>query len=272
MRQREKLADQLAPRHIRLVLRLSSAGNSITLGLWYVGQNVQQTLKPMEMIMLRSIVALMAILISLAVSLPASADDWAHCRSGEPVRVMSGCTAIIDTKPDDVVALSQAYTLRGTAYIEREEVERAVSDFDRAISLNPNHAGAFLERGRAHEKQGRYALAKGDFEHAAKLFEETARPTTANPIAAVPPTVAKPEKVFKQKKRTTKPKSVKKKRVYKKKSVKKKKTKSKPKKTARKSKPKSKKKKKTAQKKKPPTVWKKVNKQLGCSIAGGFDC
>jgi hypothetical protein len=75
--------------------------------------------------------------VLLALSHPARADDWDDCRSEVPDRVMAGCTAVLEKherKDDD---LSDAHRRRGTWYIRRDMVDRAMADFDAAVRLAP---------------------------------------------------------------------------------------------------------------------------------------
>lgn len=217
--------------------------------------------------------------LALCLALPllsptgAMADGWAGCRSQDPTAAVSACTSLIEARRGKPADLAEAYTLRGAARIAQKDVSAGIADLDKAISLKADHAGAYLERGRAHETLGKYQLAKQDFNQAADLFEAeelrnsqtktNAVPVPSKPVVTAPPARAKPP-------------TIKKKRVYKKKTVKpkpkrkvtKKKSKSKKKKQAKKKKPK--KKKKTAKAK--PNVRAKVNSQINCSIAGGFNC
>ncbi|MEO1207277.1 MAG: tetratricopeptide repeat protein [Pseudomonadota bacterium] len=244
--------------------------------------------------------------VVLAHATAAQADSWAACRSQDPSRAIDSCSAIISANPDKsehlADHLADAYALRGIAHVANKDMARGLADLDKAISLKPNHAGAYLERGRAHEALGRYALAKQDFNQAARLFEAlelgNPQPSDANTTtslltpgdagevvqpgavtgdtpssSAIPLPSAKPNTYERQRVRTrpatkTRPKATKSKRSSTKKKRAKTKKKSTHKKTASKSKPR--KTKKTTKAK--PDVRQKVTKQINCSIAGGFDC
>ncbi|MEL7047360.1 MAG: hypothetical protein AAFO75_00105 [Pseudomonadota bacterium] len=120
-------------------------------------------------------------------------DDWADCRSGTFERVVPGCTAIIERAPAVMSSLAEAYYLRAIAYIPRGDVEKGLQDLNRALTAKPDFAKAFLERGRIHEKQGRYLLAKRDYEQAVAVFdaEEMNDPDSrANPSNAPETTLA----------------------------------------------------------------------------------
>ena len=56
-----------------------------------------------------------------------------------------------------------------TNYINRGEYNRAIADYDTAISLNPNSTTSFVNRGIAHVHQGRLKLALRDYQRAYDL-------------------------------------------------------------------------------------------------------
>jgi regulator of sirC expression with transglutaminase-like and TPR domain len=55
------------------------------------------------------------------------------------------------------------------SYQISNNLERAIADFDRAISLQPQHAMAFGARGLARLQQGQEAAAQRDFEQCLSL-------------------------------------------------------------------------------------------------------
>jgi tetratricopeptide (TPR) repeat protein len=55
------------------------------------------------------------------------------------------------------------YTHRGLAYLSKEDVDKALSDFDRAIKLRPTLALAFYLRGVTYRTAGNYDRAVNDF-------------------------------------------------------------------------------------------------------------
>ena len=59
-----------------------------------------------------------------------------------------------------------AYLGRGYASLKLNEYDAAVSDFDRALTIDPDAANALAWRGYAHEKRGRNDLALNDYESA----------------------------------------------------------------------------------------------------------
>jgi tetratricopeptide (TPR) repeat protein len=57
----------------------------------------------------------------------------------------------------------------GAKYYEQKEYEKAVSEFSKAIELNPNYANAYTSRGYAYDKMGNYEKAIADYIQAIKI-------------------------------------------------------------------------------------------------------
>jgi tetratricopeptide (TPR) repeat protein len=54
------------------------------------------------------------------------------------------------------------------------QYDKAISDYTKAIELNPKHADIYYSRGLAHNKMGQYDKAISDFTEAIKLKSKTA--------------------------------------------------------------------------------------------------
>jgi tetratricopeptide (TPR) repeat protein len=72
---------------------------------------------------------------------------------------------MIQRNPKDVVA----YHNRGDAYALKGDIDRAISDYTKAIELDPNYAPAYNNRGRAFTSKGDYARAVDDVTKAGEL-------------------------------------------------------------------------------------------------------
>src|SRR5258708_6372871 len=85
-------------------------------------------------------------IIAVAMAGPAAADDaQRECdrENGSPVRVIIACTKAI--KADSRTAW--AYFKRGNAHRLKDELDRAIADYDQAIALDPKNAAAYGNRG-----------------------------------------------------------------------------------------------------------------------------
>jgi tetratricopeptide (TPR) repeat protein len=60
-------------------------------------------------------------------------------------------------------AYTNAYNLRGLAYLEAGQMEKALEDFDQAIALDPRLASAYLNRGIVYNTRSMFARAIEDF-------------------------------------------------------------------------------------------------------------
>jgi tetratricopeptide (TPR) repeat protein len=81
-------------------------------------------------------------------------------------RAIADYTAAITMKPD----YAEAYNNRGFAYYLKGDAERAIADYTRAIELRPNYPRAYNSRGVAYMAHG-YGAAKAvpDFDRAIEL-------------------------------------------------------------------------------------------------------
>ena len=113
--------------------------------------------------MLRTVVVAAGLML---VSAAALADDKNDCLEGKDHDLrINGCSAIIQRNPKDVTAFHN----RGDAYGLKGDVDRAISEYDKAIALNPNYAPAYDSRGRAYTRKGDYTRAVADVTKAGEL-------------------------------------------------------------------------------------------------------
>lgn len=69
---------------------------------------------------------------------------------------------VIRLEPDDLT-LAEAYSGRGMTYSSKNEVDRAIQDYNTAIELNPDETGAYVHRGIAYWLKGSVDLAIPDY-------------------------------------------------------------------------------------------------------------
>ena len=96
----------------------------------------------------------------------AALADKSDCLDSEDheLRIL-GCAAMIRRNPKDVIA----YHNRGDAYGLKGDIDRAISDYTKAIELNPNYAPAYNSRARAYTRKGDYVRAVDDATKAGEL-------------------------------------------------------------------------------------------------------
>jgi len=94
--------------------------------------------------MYRMICAVTTLLVAVAVQ-PATADDPFTCSSFAPVtEEVLACSRLLAKGQND----AEAYEKRGNAYYIPGDYDRAISDFDQAIRVNPNDAFAYYGAAR----------------------------------------------------------------------------------------------------------------------------
>ncbi len=67
---------------------------------------------------------------------------------------------------------SAVYFSRGLAYFNKQSYTPAIADFDRVIELDPKEAMAYFKRGNALEKTGNFERALSDYQKAVELDPE----------------------------------------------------------------------------------------------------
>jgi lipoprotein NlpI len=101
-------------------------------------------------------------------SLPAIAEDDCHDLNGDAA--IAACTRDIKSgKWKGGHDLAIKYYNRGTEFDEKGDDDRAISDYNQAISLDPKYASAYNNRGNAYKNKGNYDRAIADYNEAIRL-------------------------------------------------------------------------------------------------------
>ena len=78
-----------------------------------------------------------------------------------------------DTLLNNMIAVqgfgANAYVVRGNAYTEMGDYDRAIANQNEAIRLDPRLVAAYYNRGMAHRSKGDYARAIADYSEAIRL-------------------------------------------------------------------------------------------------------
>ena len=117
----------------------------------------------------RIIAAVAAVFAFGAAALATVDDPTLDCLSEDNERRISGCSALIDSPglPDDQRSL--AYGMRALAYSLLGVFDKALSDYDAALKINPDFPLALNNRAWAYYKLGRPADGTADVEKALAL-------------------------------------------------------------------------------------------------------
>ena len=84
---------------------------------------------------------------------------------GDRERAISDYTKAIELDPNN----ASAYYNRGLAYYKKGDFYPAIADFTKAIARNPDHAKAYYSRGLAYSKKGDRVRASADRAQAKQL-------------------------------------------------------------------------------------------------------
>ncbi|MGD9920077.1 MAG: caspase family protein [Pseudorhodoplanes sp.] len=87
-----------------------------------------------------------AVVLAIASSGSAQADDRSDCLSLEPVARLASCDRLIRAKRLKGVELARVLNARGEALAAQRKFDQAFSDFNQAIRLHPKLAQAFFNR------------------------------------------------------------------------------------------------------------------------------
>ena len=107
---------------------------------------------------------------------PRGATSCASCGAPSEARQVEKPEALKDY--DEAILLisinpqfAKAYSNRGYAYLGKGQYDMAIADCNKSIRLDPNDAVARLNRGAAYKLQGNEAEAIADFEKAVTLSD-----------------------------------------------------------------------------------------------------
>jgi tetratricopeptide (TPR) repeat protein len=104
----------------------------------------------------------------------AMADEWnvpvpGGCGALDPERRIAPCSALIDAPDVAPDVRAKAFFMRGLAFWQLNQRERAVGDYDQAIRIAPRHAPALNNRADAYLRLGRPSQGMPDIDRALEI-------------------------------------------------------------------------------------------------------
>jgi tetratricopeptide (TPR) repeat protein len=116
-----------------------------------------------------AIAGLAATLLASPAFAQASPKDVELCDKGSGDASLAACTRVINNKGTTVSNRAVAYTNRGVEYRRKDDLDRAMADYNEAIRINPRYAIAYYDRGNAWRAKGDQDRAIADYDQALKL-------------------------------------------------------------------------------------------------------
>jgi tetratricopeptide (TPR) repeat protein len=103
---------------------------------------------------------------------PRQLSDIVTCKDDRNVdadKMIAACTAVIDNRDASAADRLSALLVRSTRYADREQIEPAMADLDRAVAENGSSSRPFRQRGEAYRRVGKYDLALRDANEGIRL-------------------------------------------------------------------------------------------------------
>lgn len=104
-----------------------------------------------------------------------AAPCLAAVAAGDEDKVLSSCAEVIDHEKTAKADRIKALIARGGVFARRDQIDRAVSDYDAVLRLDPTLADIFNARGELWRRKGDRVKALQDFDAALKLNPDHAR-------------------------------------------------------------------------------------------------
>lgn len=92
----------------------------------------------------------------------------AYMSKGEPDRAIEDYSKAISLNPD-YPDYADVYHNRGIAYLKKKKFEKAIEDFNKAISLKPDYGAVYGARGAAYKNLKQIDKASADFKKACSM-------------------------------------------------------------------------------------------------------
>jgi predicted Zn-dependent protease len=100
--------------------------------------------------------------------------DGQACEIESGDTAIAACTRAIASAANKSDELPTLHYNRGYEYADKDDLERALADFDESIRLDPKSAATFIRRGDLHAARGDNARAISDYSEAIKLDPKAA--------------------------------------------------------------------------------------------------
>ncbi|MER8950892.1 tetratricopeptide repeat protein [Mesorhizobium sp. M0959] len=117
----------------------------------------------------RSLLRGLMVLFALSGPALAASSDCVGDDEADTARRIAACTLMIEDVTEPASSRLTAYFKRGVAWARQNDYDRAIADFDKAISLDPEDASAYYYRGITWALKSDADRAIADFDQAINL-------------------------------------------------------------------------------------------------------
>jgi len=97
---------------------------------------------------------------------------WAWYTKGHVAKAISDLDKALERETENTPFRSALFEMRGVAWRQLGDLDKAEDDFARAIKISPRNSAAFCERGRLRNMNGDFANAITDFDESIRLKPE----------------------------------------------------------------------------------------------------
>lgn len=118
---------------------------------------------------LKTTVVLFLVFFTVGIVFFTSSGGKADAKNAEPEQGIETSKSVQQMQKTPV-----DYITRGSSYLQKGEIEDAISDYNKAIEKNPGFAVAYYSRGRAYSKKGEINKARSDYNKAIALNPDDA--------------------------------------------------------------------------------------------------
>lgn len=111
-------------------------------------------------------------LMLCSVACSSKQDDYRtfnDCMAGEFQSSIQACTQLLKRQGNSSTRSADLHTLRGYNYLETGDFDKAMADFNQAITLNPKASGAYMWRSFVYERMGQRDRMQADNDQVVSL-------------------------------------------------------------------------------------------------------
>jgi tetratricopeptide (TPR) repeat protein len=113
--------------------------------------------------------AVVAVSATIGPAMAATDREWQDCIADDPAVAIPACTGIIEANGETREDMAGAFHNRALAWHHKGDLDRAITDYDEAIELNPNYSNAFGGRANVYASMGELDRAIADKDKAIDL-------------------------------------------------------------------------------------------------------